>query len=94
MGILEQVTLRQKRKHMAPEAVSSHFGTRNGASPRMMLTQRDGKNPGLSDILEALDEAVSKVFLCLDFFSYLSYIFSLLCFFHHGYTSNIFLSVK
>lgn len=40
---------------MAPEAVSSHLGTRNKASLRMKLTRRDGKIPGFLDILEALD---------------------------------------
>lgn len=46
---------------MAPKAASSHLGTRNGASLRMKLTQKDGKKPGLLDILKALDR--SKVII-------------------------------
>lgn len=42
---------------MAPKAASSHLGTRNGASLRMKLTQKDGKKPGLLDILKALDRS-------------------------------------
>ena len=50
---------------MAPKAVRSHLGTRNGASFRMKLTQKDGKNPGLWDILEALAQASCKTALSL-----------------------------
>lgn len=52
---------------MAPKAVSSHLGTRNGARLRMKLTQKDGKKPGLLDILKALDQTSSKTSLPLYF---------------------------
>lgn len=61
------LSLTQTRKHMAPEAVSSRLGTRNGASLRMKLTRRDGKSPGLLGILEALDQVSSKASQALDF---------------------------
>lgn len=89
----EVLALTQKRKHPAPETVSSHLGTRKGASFQL---KRDGKTSGLLDILEALGQVLSKSALSLDFFQLCGLISNLYCiiYFQLEYNMDVFLSVK